>query len=70
MNLRDELTAESIGLTAESDPLGEFQAGYDTARRCYGDSYADYLIKHDGELIAKGRVIRPWPLSLQGNDGD
>ena len=57
-------------LSTESDPLGEFQAGYDTARRNHGDSYADYLIRHDQELIAKGRAIRPWPLSLQGNDGD
>jgi hypothetical protein len=57
-------------LTTESDPLGEFQAGYDTARQCYGDRYADYLIQHDQELIAKRRTLRPWPLSLQGNDGD
>jgi hypothetical protein len=57
-------------LTIESDPLSEFQAGYNMARRMYGDSYADYLIRHDQELITKDRTVRPWPLSLQGNDGD
>jgi len=55
---------------ANPDPDGWLQAGYDTARRNHGDSYADYLIRHDQELRDKGRTIRPWPLSLQGNDGD
>jgi hypothetical protein len=48
----------------------ELQAGYDAARRTHGDRYADYLIKHDQELRDKGHAPRPWPLSLQGNDGD
>lgn len=48
----------------------DLQAGYDSARRSYGDRYADYLIRHDQELIAKGRPVTAWPASLQGNDGD
>jgi hypothetical protein len=48
----------------------ELQIGYDKARAMYGDSYADYLIRHDNELRAAGRPPTPWPLSLQGNDGD
>ena len=52
------------------DQAARLQAGYDAARRSYGDSYADYLISHDQELRAKGRIPRPWPISLQGNDGD
>lgn len=46
-------------------------AGYAKARATYGDAYADYLIRHDDELRAKGyRSLRVWPDSLQGNDGD
>lgn len=52
------------GLTAK------LQAGYDAARRIYDDSYARYLAEHDRELAAKGYAPRPWPLCLQGNDGD
>ena len=48
----------------------DLQAGYDSARKSYGDSYADYLIKHDQELRAKGWPLTAWPRSLQGNDGD
>ena len=48
----------------------EIQAGYEKARSLYGDSYADYLIETDAEHAAKGIDIVPWPLSLQGNDGE
>lgn len=53
-----------------SAEFGRLQAGYDAARQTHGDRYADYLITHDRELISKRRDPRPWPLSLQGNDGD
>lgn len=57
--------------TAAIDPARQqYQNGYDSARQMYGDSYADYLIKHDRELTSKGRALTPWPRSLQGNDGD
>lgn len=46
------------------------EEGYAKARETYGGRYADYLVKHDEELVAKGRQPKPWPLSLQGNDGD
>ena len=48
----------------------DLQDGYDSARRSYGDRYADYLIQHDQELLAKGRPVTAWPDSLRGNDGD
>lgn len=50
--------------------MSELIDGYALARKMYGDSYADYLIEHDAELLAKGRELKPWPLCLQGNDGE
>ena len=48
----------------------EIEAGYQMAREMYGDDYANYLIEHDTELAARGYALTPWPLSLNGNDGD
>lgn len=59
---------------ASCDP--DLQRGYDKAREFSnrlgydGDSYADYLTKHDAELAAKGHSPVSWPLCLKGNDGD
>jgi hypothetical protein len=43
--------------------------GYQAAERSYGAQYADYLREHDAEIADKGFELKPWPLSLQGNDG-
>lgn len=45
-------------------------AGFYAGRKAYGDGYADYLIRHAGELLAKGYVPRAWPECLIGNDGE
>jgi len=44
--------------------------GYAKAEALYGAEYATYLREHDAELAAKGYKPTPWPLSLQGNEGE
>lgn len=68
-----QVAASHAGHGPDDCPLSldpDLQAGYDAARRRHGDHYADYLIRHDLELRAKGRPLTAWPASLRGNDGD
>ena len=67
---REEYGRQLAALDADVMAATQLEAGYTAARKAYGDSYADYLIRHDQELLAKGRGVVQWPASLQGNDGD
>ncbi len=48
----------------------EIESGYAMAAQMYGEDYANYLRANDAEHASKGLDIVPFPLSLQGNDGD